>query len=485
MQMRRWLASLVVLGGLTCGTANFGFAADDPAPANTTAPKATAETATPAEKLVVPSVEAPKPVVVTPVVVTDEQAKQAEEHFSAGRKLYFQGDYPGAIAKLNAAVTANPNKTAYKLLLAKSLRQTSKNDEAAKLLTEILQTNPDHVEAGLDLAELLSPQKQPDRVIAVLEPLLKYKHDYPLYHYLAEAHYQKEQLDKARGYYEEAIKLNSSLSADHYQLGNIYLSQKRFAKAAEAYEHAGALGHSSGPYHFKVASVYFNLRQYLGTISAVEVVGGQVGQIKNNMLLIDAIPGKKETFYAAGARSAIYHATKAKQLGIDVFDLKFLTANIWLNARRYAQADAIYKELVATIKPADAGLFWYYWAQTALGLEDYEGYLQRVEKAIVSKPATYKATQADAFVTVANRYHQRGDTVRYIEFLTKAVGENPLSARLHLLLGDAHWLNNERAPALRQYQLVLELEPDHAERTRLLNRIRGQDEAGTPVAAVE
>ena len=33
---------------------------------------------------------------------------------------------------------------------------------------EILKANPEHVEAGIELAELLSPQKQPDRVIAVL-----------------------------------------------------------------------------------------------------------------------------------------------------------------------------------------------------------------------------------------------------------------------------------------------------------------------------
>ena len=102
------------------------------------------------------------------------------------------------------------------------------------------------------------PEKQPDRVIAVLEPLLKYKHDYPLYHLLGEAHYQKEQLDKARHYFEEAIKLNGQSALDHYQLGNIYLAQKRFAKAAQAYERAGQL--------LVQAPASAQLNQYLGAL---------------------------------------------------------------------------------------------------------------------------------------------------------------------------------------------------------------------------
>ena len=49
---------------------------------------------------------------------------------------------------------------------------------------------------------------------------------------------------------------------------------------------------------------------------------------------------------------------------------------------------------------------------------------------------------------------------------------NPLSASLHLTLGNAHWLANERQAAVEQYRLVLELQPDHPSRVLLMNRIR-------------
>jgi Tfp pilus assembly protein PilF len=82
---------------------------------------------------------------------------------------------------------------------------------------------------------------------------------------------------------------------------------------------------------------------------------------------------------------------------------------------------------------------------------------------------------ADTHVTIATRYQQQGNTAKYIEHLAKAVAESPLSARLHLTLADAYWLENQRDKAIEQYKLVLELDPDHADRVRLLNRIRGQD----------
>ncbi len=266
-------------------------------------------------------------------------------------------------------------------------------------------------------------------------------------------------------------------------MGRIYLNQKHFAKAASAYELAGSLGHDSGVYHFQLASIYFNLHNYLGTVLTAEIRGGDVGQISENYFLIDRLPGTKDSFFVAGPRSAIFQAVKARELGIKDFQLRFLEANAWYSARRYAKADPIYKELETDLKPADAGLFWYYWATTALGLNDYESYLARLEKAIVAEPATYKSTLADAYVTVANRHHQQGEVTKYIEFLRKAVSTSPLSPRLHLLLGDAFWLDNNREQALEQYKLVLELEQDHPQRVRLLNRIRGQeDTTGATIA---
>ena len=403
---------------------------------------------------------------------TSQQAQTAEAKFEEGRKKFFQGQYKDAIPLLREALRTNPGKTSYQLLLAKAYRYAGQDKDAAGVLEAILKDNPEHVEAGVELAEMLSPAKEPGRVIGILAPLLKFKHDYPLYHMLAEAYYQKEQWDEARENYQEAVKLNPQSPRDWYQLGNIYLAQKHFARAAEAYEKAGQLGIDSAVYHFKLASVYFNLRNYLGTVSTAQVVGGQVGQIKNDLLLLEAVPGQKDTFYVARPKSAIFQIVKAQQMGIDTPQIKFLEANIWLSARRFAKADALYKALEGKLEKADTGLFWFYWSQTALGLDDYDDYLARLKKAIEAEPDVYKSTQADAYVTVARRCQEKGEHGQYIDYLKRAVQTNPISASLHLMLGEAYWQGGQHKEAVEQYKLVLELEPDHADRIKLLNRIR-------------
>jgi tetratricopeptide (TPR) repeat protein len=416
---------------------------------------------------------------------TSQQAQTAEEKFEQGRKKFFQGLYKDAIPPLEEASRTNPAKTSYRLLLAKAYRYAGRDKDAAGILEAILKENPEHVEAGVELSEMLSPAKEPDRVIGILAPLLKFKHDYPLYHMLAEAYYQKEQWEQACENYQEAVKLNPQSPQDWYQLGNIYLAQKHFARSAEAYETAGRLGIDSAVYHFKLASVYFNLRNYLGAVTTAVVLGGQAGQIKNDLLLLDAAPGRKDAFYAAPPKSAIFRIAKARQLGIDTPQIRFLEANIWLSARRFAKADAIYKAMQAEGKldKADLGLFWFYWSQTALGLDDFDNFLGRLTKAIEAEPDVYKSTQADAYVTVARRYQAKGDHNRYVEYLKQAVATNPMAASLHLMLGDACWQAGLRNQAVEQYKLVLELEPDHADRVKLLNRIREPIPATTQPAA--
>lgn len=407
-----------------------------------------------------------------PLVVPDEQASQAAQRYEEGRRAFFQGRYADAVAPLREAVERDPTRSTYQLLLARALRRDGQAGQAQAVLERILRENPEHVDAGVELAEILSPAEHPDRVIAILEPLLKHRHDYPLYHLLAEAYNHKEDFDRAREHYEEAVRLNPESAADQYELGNIYLLQKRFALARDAYETAGRLGQDSAAYHVKLASVYFNLRNYLGAVATVEVIGGQVGQIRNDRLLIDPVPGRKDTFYASPPRSAIFQIVRAREMGLGEGQVRFLEANTWLNARRYEKADALYRMLEGEVPEADRALFWFYWAQAALGLEDHDAYLERLDRAIELEPEVYEATRADAYVTVADRHLQRGDRERYLEFLGRAVQASPLSAGLHAQFGDALWQTGRRDEAAEQYSLAFELEPDHARRIELLNRIR-------------
>ncbi|MEE8453039.1 MAG: tetratricopeptide repeat protein [Thermoguttaceae bacterium] len=402
---------------------------------------------------------------------------QPEDLFTQGRNALFQGRYAQAIDLLGKAVAADETKTGYRLHLARAYRYAGKNDDAATHLEEILETAPDHVEAGQALGEIYSADERWKDVVRVLEPLLQYRHDYPTYHMLAAAQYNLDDHEKARKHYEEAVKLNPQSAADHYQLGNIYLSGNFFALAAESYQSALRLGLDSPVLRYKLGSAYFNLRNYFGRIAVQTVKSGKIGTIHDAWYLIEPVPGSKETFRCAPETSAIYQIARAVADGLEErSDILVLRATIYLNARRYAQALDMFTE-IGDAKAGDAvpeedrSLVHYYHAQAAFGTGQYDRYLELLQEAIKLDPEAYKATLVDAYMKVADQYNQAGKLDKYIEYLALAVTETPQTASLHLKLGNAYEEDRRHDLAMAQWQMVLDLEPDHPGRMKLLNLI--------------
>src|SRR5947209_128336 len=245
-----------------------------------------------------------------------QAAAKAEQMFHEGTDAMFQGDYAKAIDLLQQAAAEDPSKTSYRVHLARAYRYAGKDKEAESLLEGILKVTPDHVEAGQMLGDLYAREENWKRLVDVMEPLLKYRHDYPIYHLLAEAKYNLDDAESARRYFEEAIKLNPRSATDHYDVGNLYLAGNLFSLAAEAYQKALELGLNTPVLHYKLGTAYFNLRNYFGPISIVIVKAGKPGQISGDWYLIEPSPGEPDRFRAAGTTSAVYQIAKAAADGL-------------------------------------------------------------------------------------------------------------------------------------------------------------------------
>ena len=443
--------------------------------AEPTAVPATKPTETKPAETKPPELAETKPAETKPVEVKPAEAKpagsEAENWFAKGREALFQGKSQEAIELLNKAVAADKTKTSYRLSLARAYRYAGQDEQAITHLEEILKAAPDHVEAGQMLGELYTTAKRWKDVVRVLDPLLKYRHDYPTYHMLAEAQNNLSDRDKARKSYEEALKLNPQSASDHYQLGNLYLASNFFAMAADSYHEALRLGLDSPVLRYKLGSAYFNLRNYFGAISVQTIKSGSPSTIDGAWYLIESVPDRKNVFRCAPENSAIYQIAKAIADGIeDRPDIHVLRATIYLNARRYAQAYEMFTKIGPTVKE-DKALFYYYYAQAAFGTGQYDRYLELLEEAIQLDPGAYKATRVDAYLSVADQYNEAGNLEKYIEFLGKAVAESPLTASLHLKLGNAHEEVRKLDKAIEQWRMVLDIEPDHPQRTKLLNLI--------------
>ncbi len=409
---------------------------------------------------------------VTLQATTRPAVSKGDQLFSDGKDALFRRDFPKAVELLRKATAEDKTKTSYRVHLARALQYANQGKEAEALLAEILKTNPDHVEAGQLLGDIYAKQENWKGLLALLEPLLKYRHDYPTYHLLAEAAYNLGDNDKARKYYEEAVKLNPQSAGDFYSLGNIYLGGNFFALAADAYQHAINLGVQSPLLHYKLGTAYFNLRNYFGNVTNAGIKSGKPGTINGDWYIIEGVPGQKDLWRVAPSNSAIYQIARAIADGIeDRPDIQFLRANIYLNAGRFSQAYEMYGALEKSIPKEDKALFFYYYAQAAFGAGEYEKYLSLLGEAIKLNKEAYSPTLVEAIVRVAEQYNQSGELDKYIDYLVKAVTESPQTAALHLKLGNAYEEAAKLAEAAVQWQMVLDLEPDHPKRLDLLNRI--------------
>jgi len=428
-----------------------------------------------------PAAFAQGPAATKPSTNPADPAAQADKLFHDGTDALYKGDYGKAVELLGQAVALDRSKSSYRMHLARAYRYAGKPAEAVTLLEEILKQTPDHVEAGQVLAEIHARQEQWKKVVEILEPLLKYRHDYTTYHLLAEAQYNLGQTEAARGFYEEALRLNPNSSNDHYQLGNIYLSGNFFALAANAYQRAIASGMQSAVLHYKLGSAYFNLRNYFGQTQEVVVKSGKPETIHNDWFLIEAVPGRKDYWRAAPSASAVYQVAKAVADGLDErTDLRFLMANIYLNAGRYARAQEMFQQLEKSIPKEDKALFYYYYAQSSFGLGRYDDYLAHLQEAIKLDANSYQSTLVDAYLKVAEQYNQAGDLEKHIEYLNKAVGQTPQTASLHLALGNAYQEAEKYDQAVTQWKMVLDLEPEHPQRIELVNRIARYGHGASP-----
>ncbi|MBK9386001.1 MAG: tetratricopeptide repeat protein [Planctomycetes bacterium] len=404
-----------------------------------------------------------------------QESSDPEELHRAGRAALLRGDARAAVALLQRAVDADAawEHVPWRLALARALQSAGEGALAEPLLRTVLERVSDHAEAGQLLAELLAARGDAAGVRAVLEPLLAFRKDYRMHHLLAEAAYALEDFDQAGRWYAEAVRLNPESAWDHYQLGNVHLGERRYARAAESYERSRELGLGGAVLHFKLASAWFNLRNYLGATSPIEVEAGAVGELRSGMYLIEPLPGRPNAFLGAPVRSAIHQVAMARAGGMQSsLDLDLLEAGIWLQSGRFARAHALLLATEEKVRPEDRALHCFHIAEASLALDREAEHLERLEQAARLDEKTYAPALVAGCVEVAERRSRAGDLVAAIGFLERAISLAPENASLHADLADLLAEVGRAPDAVAQWRLVLALEPEHPQRTRILNAIQ-------------
>ncbi len=112
-------------------------------------------------------------------------------------------------------------------------------------------------------------------------------------------------------------------------------------------------------------------------------------------------------------------------------------------------------------------------AGLALESDRIDEYLRYVRLMADRRPDQADEILLATYLKVAERYNQGGDAGLCAAFLRRAMTLRPDDLELKLRCADAEWDAQRHEEARRLYRMVLEAEPTHPQRVRMLERVAG------------
>ena len=150
-------------------------------------------------------------------LISQMQAGFAANGYEEASKLFKQGNYPGALEKIEPVITANPRDARARFLKGLIFTEQNKPAEAIKVFTSLTEDYPELPEPYNNLAVLYASQGQ---------------------------------YDKARKALEMAIRTHPSYAIAHENLGDVYAKM-----ASEAYDKALQLDRGNAAAQTKLAMI--------------------------------------------------------------------------------------------------------------------------------------------------------------------------------------------------------------------------------------
>jgi tetratricopeptide (TPR) repeat protein len=386
-----------------------------------------------------------------------------------------------------ADVPSDPDQRVPRELYEAALRErdAGRVDVAVRLLERAIAAAPDESTYYLALAdvrfaagrfgqvvETLRPRSVPERAQAALAKAADSAEGLRL---LGRSLVQLNRLAEARGCFRDLSRRGEASPRDHFELGRIYFLEGKCALAVEPLNRAWQDGEDDVSLHVTLAQALMCTGAVLGETSVQPLEGAAVGQLCEEGYVLAAAK-EQGHFVIALPESAVYHVQAALRRDPNGLAVQILAGQVWLAAGHYEAAVECYARTEPRIaeanwSPAAMAPFYAEYAEALFGTDDVEGYLARLRQAFELDPARYGETLGAAYTRAAERYNQRGDLAGFVRCLEKAVAESPRNGELHYRLGNGYWESGRLREAAREYQLTLQIIPDHLDRERMLRLI--------------
>ncbi len=267
-------------------------------------------------------------------------------------------------------------------------------------------------------------------------------------------------------------------AAEQYRrIGDVQAEAGRHALAAEAFQKSLTL-QDNPTVRCSLAAAYCRLGQVLGPLTARWMPNAEPGRRMDGQYVLEPDPQRAGWFVTCPSESAVYQVQAALDAGLDTLEVHLLHARVWLLAGKPARAIAILEKRAERLPERESGAFWHLYGQAALAVDDLETSTRCLKEAVMRDPNRFQPTLVESYQALADRYSRRGNLLAYIKCLEDAVHLAPRDADLHCRLGNAYGEAGRSTDAARQWQITLELNPDHPQRARLLEQLRRAASSG-------
>ena len=209
---------------------------------------------------------------------TPSQTKeQALSHLRLGDSMLQEGRPTQALAELIKANDLDPSNPVIRNVLGIAYLEKGMVRQAIYQFEKALYLNPDYVEVHNNLGTALLRDGRVKESI----PEFKKALDDPLYttpHFvqynLGQAYFALQEYDKARGYFQEAIKSSPGYSLAYHGLGLTLQATQHLEEAAEAFKKAIEHAPQYARAHYDLGEVLVQLNQQsLARLAFKEVIG--------------------------------------------------------------------------------------------------------------------------------------------------------------------------------------------------------------------
>lgn len=384
---------------------------------------------------------------------------QSEAMKSRGRRLVEAGQYQEAKALYADICRRDPEDADAWFMLSSVNGMLGDIEEAGNCSRRAIALRPDHVQAHINLGNVLVHQGKREEALTQYQTALEHSRDNPAIHNnLGYLLFILGRLGEAEAHYRAAIRCNPKLVEAYLNLGNVQVVNKAYADAVGNFRRALAIN----PSHPRINDIKRH-----APVLAQGVPSEQAKDLFRE--LCDAAPTEATWWYYLGSvcgmtgdfPAAEHQLRKAVALDPNYGDAYIDLGNALYHQSKYDEALTEYRNALR-LSPDQARLhnnLGYVLSEMGRYAEAEESY----EAAIRIDPNV-----AEVYYGLATAQWRRGELVKAADSLRQAIRLKPEFAGAHNDLGNVLYALRQIDEAVEHWRRAVELNPDDvAGRTNL------------------